>query len=423
MKVTPRFMIRAALVLTAGGVIGFVGACKSDSPVAPPPPPPPGAPAAPSGLIATPVGASQVNLAWTDNANNESGFRVDRCSGAGCTNFAQVGTDLAPNTVTYSDLGLTASTVYSYRVRAFGANAADVSAWSATVPATTGSVTTSFTMVGAGEITNCATTASIATAGIIRPMLSDTNVIVFTAGNNLADPLPGSTYADCFAPKWGDFKDRTYFAIGNADYMGGRGIDGVHSYLGDRTTAKGSLGRSFDRGNWHIIILNSGDWEQSSIQLQDPNGPMNAWLAADLAATTQPCIIAISWERRIYTTDTGTLGWQFNMKQAANLLYAAGADILVSSKDKIYARFPQTNADGVPDPKGFRQFIVGTGGRSLDETRTPAGSPVEVQEGSNSGNSNGVIKFTLHESSYEWEFIPTLAGGFTDKSSAPVPCH
>jgi len=423
MKVTSRFMTRAALVLTTGGVIGFAGACKDSTP--PPPPPPPGAPAAPSGLAAVAVGADKINLTWTDNANNETGFRVDRCTGAGCTNFAQIGTNLAANTTTYSDAGLTATTQYSYRVRAFGATAADTSTWSAVAGAETGSVggSASFTLIGAGEITNCATTASIATAGIIKPLLSDPNVIVFTAGNNLTDTMPNTTYDACFAPKWGEFKDRTYYAIGNGDYMGGRGVDGVHAYLGDRTIPKGSLGRSFDKGNWHIIILNSGDWEQSKEQLQDPNGPMNAWLATDLSTVpASKCILAISWERRIYTTGTGTLGLQFNMKQAASILFAAGADVLVSAKDKVYARFPQTDNDGVPNALGFRQFLVGTGGRSLDQMITPAGSPVEAQNGG-AGGSNGVIKFTLNDNSYEWEFIPTLAGGYTDKSTAPVPCH
>jgi hypothetical protein len=416
-------MIRAALVVAAGGVVGFIGACKNaTSPPPPPPPPPPASIPAPSGLIATAVGSNQVNLAWTDNATNETGFRVDRCSGVSCANFAQIGTNLAANTVAFSDLGLAATTAYSYRVRAFGATAADTSGWTGTVSATTGAVSSAFTLVGAGEITTCASTASTATAGIIKGMLGDPNVIVFTSGDNLADTLPGSTYQDCFAPKWGEFRDRTYYSIGNGDYMGGRGPDGVYGYLGDRTGPAHKGWFSFDRGSWHVVVLNSADWEQGKAALQDPNGEMNTWLAADLAANTKPCIIAISWDRRVYTAASGALGLQFNMKQAANLLYSFGADILVSSKDKIYARFPQTNADGVPDARGFRQFLVGTGGRSFDQTVTPAGSPVEVQQGGSNG-SWGVIKFTLSDNSYSWEFIPTLAGGFSDKSLTPVSCN
>ncbi|PYO94231.1 MAG: hypothetical protein DMD62_06440 [Gemmatimonadetes bacterium] len=439
MKVTPRFMIRAALVATAGGVIGAFGACKDSNAPAPPPPPPPPPPlAAPAAPTAAAVDSNKISLTWAYSDTTVTGFKLARCQGAGCTNFAQVGTNLARTARAYTDSALALHTAYMYRIQAV--RGSDTSAWSPTATATTGSGGTgsgsSFTMVGAGEITNCATTASMATGNIIKGILAaDTSAVAFTAGNNLTDSMPNTTYADCYAPKWGDFKDRTYFAVGNGDYLGGRGPTGVYAYLGNRT--KGPDGKgwySIDRGNWHIIFLNTGDWEQTTAQLQDPNGPMNAWLASDLSTVpATKCIMAVSWNRRIYTTSTGELGLQFNLKQAASLLYAAHADLLVSAYDHLYARFPQTNNNGVPAADGFRQFIVGTGGQSLYRAITPADdpnttapmSPVEVQEGNNTtpGNSNGVIKFRLNDNSYEWEFIPTLAGGFTDKSSAPVPCH
>jgi len=78
--------------------------------------------------------------------------------------------------------------------------------------------------------------------------------------------------------------------------------------------------------NWHVVVINSADWEQGKTALQDPNGPMNSWLAADLAANTKPCIWRSPGSGASTRQATGTLGLQFNMKQAANLLYAAGAD-------------------------------------------------------------------------------------------------
>jgi predicted phage tail protein len=96
---------------------------------APPPPP-----AAPSGLGATAVSSSQINLSWTDNANNETGFKIERCQNAGCSNFAQIAT-VGANVTTYSNTGLTPSTSYSYRVRA--TNASGDSAYSNTASATT----------------------------------------------------------------------------------------------------------------------------------------------------------------------------------------------------------------------------------------------------------------------------------------------
>ncbi|MCC6857945.1 MAG: fibronectin type III domain-containing protein, partial [Bryobacterales bacterium] len=81
---------------------------------------PPPVPAAPSGLSATAISSNQVNLAWTDNSNNEDGFRVQRCTGAGCTDFSTVATPGA-NAQAYSDTSVSGSTLYRYRVLAYNA--------------------------------------------------------------------------------------------------------------------------------------------------------------------------------------------------------------------------------------------------------------------------------------------------------------
>jgi predicted phage tail protein len=91
-------------------------------------------PAAPTSLVATAESDTQINLTWTDNADNEAGFKIERCTGAGCSNFAQIAT-VGANVKSYSNTGLTASTSYSYRVRAY--NAAGDSAYSNTATAVT----------------------------------------------------------------------------------------------------------------------------------------------------------------------------------------------------------------------------------------------------------------------------------------------
>lgn len=441
MKVTPRFIIRAALVLTAGGVIGAFGACKDSSspnpPAAPPPPPPPPTLAAPTGLTATPVGTTGIDLAWTYSDNTVTGFRLDRCSGAGCTNFAQVGANLAATARTSSDANLTANTPYSYRIRAI--KGADTSAWSSTVSATTGAVSASITMIGAGEITTCNSTGSSQTATLVKNQLTaDPSTIVFSVGNNLADTLTPSgsrSYAQCFDPNWGQFKSSMRAAVGQMDFAS-VGTDAVYSYFGDRVAApKGYY--SFDAGNWHIVVLNTAPWGQGACSYAPSNSVNNCagkpspeldWLNADLAANTKPCLMAISWERRLYTAGTGGLGRNENMNDVVDALYKAGLDILVSAKDKQYERFPKLGIDGAADPKGFAQFIVGTGGRSLDAMHAPVtGNPVEAQFGHtgapNNPDSWGVIKFTLNDNSYSWEFLGTDPARFTDKSSAPVACN
>ncbi|HEY0376477.1 MAG TPA: fibronectin type III domain-containing protein [Pyrinomonadaceae bacterium] len=77
-----------------------------------------GAPLAPSNLTAAAVSNSQINLSWIDNSSSESGFLVERCVGASCTNFAEIA-ETAANANGYSNTGLAANTTYRYRVRAF----------------------------------------------------------------------------------------------------------------------------------------------------------------------------------------------------------------------------------------------------------------------------------------------------------------
>jgi acid phosphatase type 7 len=438
MKVNNRFMVRAALVLAAAGTIGAFGACKDDNPTNPPQPPPPPPPtlAAPTGLTATPMSQTRVDLAWTDNATSETGYKVERCSGAGCTTFAQIGANLAANAATYVDsVGLVASTQYTYRVSAFDAT---TSSAFATATATTLGVTTSpgFTMVGAGEISTCNSDAGPkATAALVDNILkADTSAIAFTVGNNLADMRAGTTFQDCFPRTgWDAFRGRTWYAIGTGDFGTDRGPDGVYGYLGDRTGPAHKGWFSFDKGNWHIVFLNTSDWEHGAATTfgvadgdpatpgtQEVNVPSEQadWLAADLEANTKPCIAVISWERRFYTTGEGNLGKQFNMVRMGSTMKQFGVDLLISAKDKLYARFaPADNRSGSADPAGYRQFIVGTGGRSFDNpgAGTPALREAQIVD------SWGVLKLTMKDNSYDWEFVNATPGGPTDSGSAT--CH
>jgi len=91
-------------------------------------------PTAPSGLTATAT-ASSANLSWTASTDNVgvTGYYIERCQGSGCSTFTQIGTS---STTSYADNGLSASTSYTYRVRATDA-AGNLSGYSNTSTATT----------------------------------------------------------------------------------------------------------------------------------------------------------------------------------------------------------------------------------------------------------------------------------------------
>lgn len=75
-------------------------------------------PIAPSGLSATTISTSQIDLSWTDNFYGEQGFKIEmKESGEDYSQIATVG----ENVTTYSDTGLNEATTYYYRVRAYNA--------------------------------------------------------------------------------------------------------------------------------------------------------------------------------------------------------------------------------------------------------------------------------------------------------------
>jgi hypothetical protein len=95
--------------------------------------PPATTPAAPTNLTATASSSTQINLSWTDNSNDETSFKIERAPG-GTSTYTEIASVNAGVT-TYQNTGLTASTSYIYRVRAY--NSAGYSTYTNTSTATT----------------------------------------------------------------------------------------------------------------------------------------------------------------------------------------------------------------------------------------------------------------------------------------------
>jgi acid phosphatase type 7 len=263
-------------------------------------------------------------------------------------------------------------------------------------------------LVGAGDIARCKRTQDEATAQLLDSMAGT----IFTLGDNVYPDGTLTQFNDCFAPNWGRHKQRMRPAAGNHDYHV-TGAEGYYTYFGaaaspldnDCTShCKGYY--SYDLGAWHIIVLNSEiDRKATSAQVQ--------WLRADLAANPRLCTLAY-WHRPRFSS--ARHGNTPAVKPFWEVLYTYGADVVLSGHDHSYERFAPQNPDGEADPtRGIRQFVVGTGGAGLYDFDFATLEPnSEVRNNS----AHGVLKLTLHPTSYDWEFVPVAGQSFTDAGSA-----
>ena len=255
-------------------------------------------------------------------------------------------------------------------------------------------------LVGAGDIASCSSTGDEATANLLDRIPGT----VFTAGDNVYDNGSAAEYANCYDPTWGRFKARTKPSPGNHDYNT-PGASGYYGYFGGAAGDPTKGYYSYDLGTWHIVVLNS----EISV---GTGSPQEQWLRADLAGHLTVCTLAI-WHRPRFSSGIGH-GSDPAMQPLWQALYDFNADVVVNGHLHHYERFAPQSPSGVSDANGIREFVVGTGGSIL----TPFGSPLPNSQVRNS-DTYGVIKFTLHAGSYDWQFIPIAGQTFTDSGTGP----
>jgi alkaline phosphatase len=274
-------------------------------------------------------------------------------------------------------------------------------------------------LVGASDIATCSSPATAATARVLDTIPGT----VFTAGDNLADT--SAEYSKCFAPYWGRHLDRMYVTLGNRDYDRHSDAGDAFDYFGDRAGPRGLGYYSVDLGSWHVVVLNTS----GHVEITE-DSPQLEWLRADLAMAaerhrirtstrnprvSQPmCTLALFHRRRFFQ---GNWGKAESLKPLWNALYAGGVEFVVNGQSRFYERYAPQTPSGERDPvRGVRQFIVGTGGRWLEGLHEPSPN-VEVRD----NTTWGVMKFTLDEGQYSWQFVPAAGGTFTDSGSGT--CH
>jgi len=356
------------------------------------------APTAPGNLTVTATTTTSIALLWSPSLDNVA---------VGGYELLQNGTKIANTAATdYTFSGLTCATSYALAVRAY-----DVAGNRS--PATSISDTTSAcsapppppasdpVIAAAGDI--CASAIDCDPTADLVEQISPARAL--TLGDNAYPDGTLSQFNSYYEPNWGRFKAKTSPAPGNHDYHLA-GASGYFSYFGSLAPAEYY---SYDVGSWHLISLNSEiSVSSSSAQL--------TWLRSDLAAHANKCTLAY-WHKPRFSSGT-THGGSSSYAPFWDALYAAKADVVLTGHEHNYERFAKQNPSGAADAtNGIRQFVVGTGGASHGY---PFGTPVANSEVRND-NTWGVLKLTLHPTSYDWQFVPIAGSSFTDSGSGS--CH
>jgi hypothetical protein len=254
-------------------------------------------------------------------------------------------------------------------------------------------------LIGAGDITDCGG-GDVKTAALLDTLPGT----IFIAGDNVNKEGTDLQYALCFVPNWGRHKARILPAPGNHDYMT-PGASGYYNYFGAAAGEPGLGYYSYDIGSWHILSLNS--------EIKDPAWTVELqWLRADLAAHPTACTL-VYWHRPVFTSGT-THGPSIELLPLWNILYEYRVDLVINGHEHLYERFGPQDPSGTADyGYGIREIISGTGGVN---TGSPFGEPMANSE-VRDNTSFGVLRLTLDEGRYSWEFIPVVGSTFTDSGS------
>jgi acid phosphatase type 7 len=262
-------------------------------------------------------------------------------------------------------------------------------------------------IVAVGDIASCSSTDDEATANLVGGIKGST---VLTLGDEAYPEGTTEEFDKCYKPTWGRFEDRTKPVPGNHEYNT-KEAKGYFNYFGKVAGEPDKGYYSYDLDGWHIVALNSNCEEVGC----GASSPQVRWLEADLAKDAKSCTLAY-FHYPLFSSGEYRPGIH-EVKPLWEALYAADADVVLNGHDHNYQRFAPQDPNGKADPKrGIREFVVGTGGRSL----YPIGEPIANSEVDND-ETYGVLTLAPHPDDYEWRFLPVEGETFTDSGSAR--CH
>lgn len=240
---------------------------------------------------------------------------------------------------------------------------------------------------GAGTATKCRMLATSDLAIALAP------AAVLLLGDNQYEDGTLAKYQVSFDSTWGRLQAITHPVPGNHEYVT-PGAQGYYSYFGMAAGDPAKGWYSFDLGGWHLIALNSNCAAVGGCGAASPQGQ---WLATDLAAHPGVCTLAY-WHHPRFSS--GPHGNDPAYGDFWNLLYGAGADLVLVGHDHGYERFAQQSPAAAADPAGLRQLVVGTGGKNLTSV-----TAVKANSEFRSYSTFGVLELKLEPKGAQWRFV------------------
>jgi PKD repeat protein len=336
----------------------------------------------------------KVGFAFTDRGSDDGPwtYDVDWADGTHSTGSSATLSTLIEVSHAYGNVG-------QYAVQV-GVTDKDGSTGVDQVAITVSPVGTAEIFTGAGNISTCTNNRDELTAQLLDGIPG----LVYALGDNAFPDGAAADYANCYQPTWGRHKDRTWPVMGNHEYQSPAAAP-AFAYWGPRAGPSGLGYYSYDLGDWHVIVLNDNIAYMTGTTQYE-------WLQADLAANAKRCVLAL-WHVPLYLSSEEA-GYFENPSRRVlwNALYAGGADVVLNGHQHHYERFkPMTPAGAVDNVKGIRQFNVGNGGESV-------GMPTVIHPNSEVRSiAYGVLKLTLQDGFYSWQYVPMAGETFTDSGS------
>jgi chitodextrinase len=269
------------------------------------------------------------------------------------------------------------------------------------VIAAAGDIACASSKVGSDTCHHKATSDLLVDAGLSK---------VLALGDSQYDSGALSDFQAYYEPTWGRVKSITAPSLGNHEPGSASGYFDYFGRSGSRTTPPGKPSEgwySFDVGSWHLIALNS----KCDTVGCAAGSAQEQWLRSDLAAHTNTCKLAYWHHPRFSSGHDHDNTFMQDLWQA---LYDGGVSLALTGHSHDYERFFPMDGNGNRDnTKGITQLVVGTGGAFFTGISTArANSAVR------NSSTYGVLKLTLHSTSYDWQFVPESGSTFTDSGTA-----